>query len=268
MKLKTALSIAGSDSSGGAGIQADLKTMIANGVYGMTAITALTAQNTTGVTAIMEVTPQFLAQQIDAVFTDIRPDAVKIGMVSDSALIDVIAERLRFYKAENIVVDPVMVATSGSALMKTDAVKTLIEKLLPLCTVVTPNIPEAEVLSGLKIETVEDMEKAAQTIHERYHCAVLVKGGHFINDANDLLCADGRMTWFHGTRIDNPNTHGTGCTLSSAIASCLARGFDLKESITHAKKYLSGALSSMLDLGKGAGPMDHGYTLAKGMKRN
>ena len=152
--------------------------------------------------------------------------------------------------------------------MKTDAVKTLIEKLLPLCTVVTPNIPEAEVLSGLKIETVEDMEKAAQTIHERYHCAVLVKGGHFINDANDLLCADGRMTWFHGTRIDNPNTHGTGCTLSSAIASCLARGFDLKESITHAKKYLSGALSSMLDLGKGAGPMDHGYTLAKGMNRN
>ena len=152
--------------------------------------------------------------------------------------------------------------------MKTDAVKTLIEKLLPLCTVVTPNIPEAEVLSGLKIKTVEDMEKAAQTIHERYHCAVLVKGGHFINDANDLLCADVRMTWFHGTRIDNPNTHGTGCTLSSAIASCLARGFDLKESITHAKKYLSGALSSMLDLGKGAGPMDHGYTLAKGMNRN
>ena len=152
--------------------------------------------------------------------------------------------------------------------MKTDAVETLIEKLLPLCTVVTPNIPEAEVLSGLKIETVEDMEKAAQTIHERYHCAVLVKGGHFINDANDLLCADGRMTWFHGTRIDNPNTHGTGCTLSSAIASCLARGLDLNESIRHAKKYLSGALSSMLDLGKGAGPMDHGYTLAKGMNRN
>ena len=261
MKRKTAFNIAGSDSSQGAGIQADLKTMIANGVYGMSAITALTAQNTTGVAAIMEVTPQFLAQQIDAVFTDIRPDAVKIGMVSDSSLINVIAERLCFYKAENIVVDPVMVATSGSALMKTDAVETLIKKLLPLCTVVTPNIPEAEVLSGMKIENVEDMEKTAMTIHDHYHCAVLVKGGHFINDANDLLCDDAEMTWFYGTRIDNPNIHGTGCTLSSAIASFLAKGYDLKESIRNAKEYLSGALSSMLDLGQGAGPMDHGYTL-------
>ena len=263
MKLKTALSIAGSDSSGGAGIQADLKTMIANGVYGMSAITALTAQNTTGVTAIMEVTPEFLGQQIDAVFTDIRPDAIKIGMVSDSALIDVIAERLTFYQAENIVVDPVMVATSGSSLMKTDAIETLVEKLLPLWTLVTPNIPEAEVLAEMKIENQEDMEHAAKVIHDRYHCAVLVKGGHFINDANDLLCADEKMTWFHGTRIDNPNTHGTGCTLSSAIASNLAKGYDLYESIAKAKEYLSGALSSMLDLGQGAGPMDHGYTLNK-----
>ena len=259
--MKTALSIAGSDSCGGAGIQADIKTMTMNGVYAMTAVTALTAQNTTGVTAIMEATPEFLRQQIDAVFTDIFPDAVKIGMVASSGLIEAIAERLRFYGARNIVVDPVMIATSGSALIKTGAVETLMKELLPVASVVTPNISEAEVLSGMKIEDAAGMEKAAEAINKAFGCAVLLKGGHSVNDANDLLFADGETVWFNGRRIDNPNTHGTGCTLSSAIASNLAKGFDLKSSIKRAKDYISGALSAMLDLGSGSGPMQHNFDL-------
>ena len=259
--MKTALTIAGSDCSGGAGIQADMKTMTMNGVYAMSAITALTAQNTTGVRAIQESTPDFLKQQIDAVFEDIYPDAVKIGMVASSELIRVIADRLRFYDAKNVVIDPVMVATSGSALMKNDAVQTLIEELLPLAILVTPNIPEAQVLSGLTIETKEDMVTAAKQIGDSYHCAVLLKGGHSINDANDLLYANGESRWFEGKRIDNPNTHGTGCTLSSAIASNLAKGFTLAESVQRAKDYISGALAAMLDLGKGSGPMNHLFDL-------
>ena len=261
MKMKTALTIAGSDCSGGAGIQADMKTMTMNGVYAMSAITALTAQNTTGVRAIQESTPDFLKQQLDAVFEDIYPDAVKIGMVASSELIRVIADRLRYYNAKNVVVDPVMVATSGSALMKNDAVKTLVEELLPISTLVTPNIPEAQVLSGLTIESKEDMVTAAKQIGDNYHCAVLLKGGHSINDANDLLYANGELVWFEGKRIDNPNTHGTGCTLSSAIASNLAKGFTLTESIQRAKDYISGALSAMLDLGYGSGPMNHAFDL-------
>ena len=261
MKMKTALTIAGSDSSGGAGIQADIKTMTMNGVYAMSAITALTAQNTTGVRAIQESTPEFLKQQIDAVFEDIYPDAVKIGMVASSDLICVIADALRCHDAKNIVVDPVMVATSGSALMKTDVVQTLIEKLLPLATLVTPNIPEARVLSGMEIQTQEDMHAAAQKIGDSYGCAVLLKGGHRINDANDLLYAHGDFVWFAGKRIENPNTHGTGCTLSSAIASNLAKGFCLTESVKKAKDYISGALAAMLDLGQGSGPMDHAFAL-------
>ena len=261
MKMKTALTIAGSDCSGGAGIQADLKTMTMNGVYAMSAITALTAQNTTGVRAIQESTPDFLKQQLDAIFEDIYPDAVKIGMVASSELIHVIADRLRHYEAINIVVDPVMVATSGSALMKNDAVQTLIEELLPISTLVTPNIPEAQVLSGLNIETKEDMIIAAKHIGDNYHCAVLLKGGHSINDANDLLYANGELHWFEGKRIDNPNTHGTGCTLSSAIASNLAKGYALSESVQRAKDYISGALAAMLDLGEGSGPMNHAFDL-------
>ena len=257
----TALTIAGSDCSGGAGIQADLKTMTMNGVYAMSAITALTAQNTTGVRAIQESTPDFLKQQIDAVFEDIYPDAVKIGVVASSELIRVIADRLRHYEAKNIVVDPVMVATSGSALIKSDAVQTLIDKLLPISTLVTPNIPEAQVLSGLSIETKEDMIIAARHIGDNYHCAVLLKGGHSINDANDLLYANGELHWFEGKRIDNPNTHGTGCTLSSAIASNLAKGYALSESVQRAKDYISGALAAMLDLGEGSGPMNHAFDL-------
>ncbi|MGI5946407.1 MAG: bifunctional hydroxymethylpyrimidine kinase/phosphomethylpyrimidine kinase [Lachnospiraceae bacterium] len=259
--MNTVLSIAGSDCSGGAGIQADLKTMTMNGVYAMSAITALTAQNTTGVDGILEVPPEFLKKQLDMIFTDIFPDAVKIGMVASSQLIEVIAERLLFYGAKNIVVDPVMVATSGSRLMESEAVLSLKNRLLPLAAVITPNIPEAEVLSGMAISNEHQMEKAARIISQDSGCAVLLKGGHLINDANDLLFADDNCKWFFGKRIQNPNTHGTGCTLSSAIASNLAKGYDLETSVSNAKAYLSGALSAMLDLGKGRGPMDHGYTL-------
>ena len=259
--MRTALTIAGSDSSGGAGIQADIKTMTANGVFAMSAITALTAQNTTGVSGIMEVSPEFLKQQIDSIFTDIRPDAVKIGMVSSAELIIVIAEKLTEYHAENIVVDPVMVATSGAKLISDDAIETLKERLLPMADVLTPNIPEAEVLSGMEVRTEEDMIKAAEKISENYHCAVLLKGGHQLNDANDLLYRNGSYRWFYGKRIDNPNTHGTGCTLSSAIASNLAKGFDMDTSVERAKAYISGALGAMLDLGKGSGPMNHAFDI-------
>ena len=259
--MKTALTIAGSDSCGGAGIQADIKTMTANGVYAMSAVTALTAQNTTGVTGIMDVTPEFLKEQLDNIFTDIRPDAVKIGMVSSGGLITAIAEKLDEYQAGNIVLDPVMVATSGARLISEDAIAVLKEKLLPLASVITPNIPEAEVLSGMVITDEEGMVKAAEKISSEYGCAVLCKGGHSINDANDLLVCGGRSVWFRGKRIDNPNTHGTGCTLSSAIASNLAKGFDLETSVGRAKDYISGALAAMLDLGRGSGPMDHGFAI-------
>ena len=259
--MKTALTIAGSDSSGGAGIQADMKTMTANGVYAMSAVTALTAQNTTGVTGIFETTPDFLAKQLDAVFTDIFPDAVKIGMVSSAELIEVIAEKLRFYGAKNIVVDPVMVATSGSKLLRDDAVKALTEQLLPMADLLTPNIPEAEILSGRSISDAAGMEAAARYISETYHCSVLCKGGHQVHDADDLLWRNGSGKWFRGRRIQNPNTHGTGCTLSSAIASNLAKGYDLDTSVERAKAYISGALSAMLDLGHGSGPMDHMFAL-------
>ncbi|XCP83682.1 bifunctional hydroxymethylpyrimidine kinase/phosphomethylpyrimidine kinase [Roseburia hominis] len=259
--MRTALTIAGSDCSGGAGIQADLKTMLANGVYGMSAITALTAQNTMGVTGIMEVTPEFLKEQLDNIFTDIYPDAVKIGMVPSAELIRAISEKLREYGAKNIVVDPVMAATSGSRLISDDAVETLKQELLPLATVLTPNIPEAEVLSGLPVRSAEDMIAAAGKISTTYHCAVLCKGGHQLSTANDLLYIQGSYKWFYGKRIENPNTHGTGCTLSSAIASDLAKGMELERAVEKAKDYISGALGAMLDLGKGSGPMDHGFGL-------
>lgn len=261
--MNTALTIAGSDSSGGAGIQADLKTMLANHVYGMSAITALTAQNTTGVTDIMEVTPEFLAEQLDSIFTDIKPDAVKTGMVSSSQLIDIIADKLREYKAVNIVVDPVMVATSGAKLICDDAMETLKKKLLTLATVITPNIPEGEVLADMKITSKEDMVTAAEKISNTYGCSVLLKGGHSLNDANDLLVEQGKEpVWFMGRRIANTNTHGTGCTLSSAIASNLAKGKSLEEAVKGAKNYISGALAAGLDMGKGSGPMDHGFDIA------
>ena len=259
--MRTAVTIAGSDSSGGAGIQADIKTMMANGVYAMSAITALTAQNTTGVTSILNATPEFLGQELDAIFTDIYPNALKIGMVSEGGLIRTIAAKPRQYEAKNIVVDPVMVATSGARLISEEAVETLKKELFPLACILTPNIPETEVLTGMEVKTTEDMIEAAKRISEEYHCAVLCKGGHQLNDANDLLYADGTYRWFNGKRINNPNTHGTGCTLSSAIASNLAKGFSLEESVERAKDYISGALAAMLDLGKGSGPMDHGFAI-------
>lgn len=261
--MKTALTIAGSDSCGGAGIQADIKTMTVNGVYAMSAVTALTAQNTTGVTSIMEATPEFLGDQLDAIFTDIFPDAVKIGMVSSKELIRVIAEKLKQYGAEQIVLDPVMVATSGAKLISDDAVEALKSELIPLASVITPNIPEAEVLSGMKITSPEAMEAAAEKIYREFGCAVLMKGGHQQNDANDYLYGDKGGTWFYGKRIDNPNTHGTGCTLSSAIAANLAKGLCLSEAVDRAKTYLSGALAAMLDLGRGSGPMNHAFAIGE-----
>lgn len=259
--MKTALTIAGSDSCGGAGIQADIKTMTANGVYAMSAITALTAQNTTGVTAIMEATPAFLKEQLADVIEDIWPDAVKIGMVSSSGLIEVIADTIEKYQLKNVVVDTVMVATSGAKLISDDAIATLKERLIPLAMVITPNIPEAEVLADMRITCPEDMITAAQKISQRYGCAVLCKGGHNMNDANDLLYRNGDFKWFYGKRIDNPNTHGTGCTLSSAIASNLAKGMELDEAVECAKRYICGALAAKLNLGKGSGPMNHAFAI-------
>lgn len=257
--MKKVLTIAGSDCSGGAGIQADLKTMLANGVYGMSVITALTAQNTTGVYDVLESSPEFVAKQIDCVFEDIRPDAVKIGMVSNTDIIDSIAKKLKEYNAQNIVCDPVMVATSGSSLMKNDAVHALINQLMPLATLITPNISEAEVLSGLNIETKDDMLKAAEKISEITSAAILIKGGHLTDCADDLLYENGNIHWFSGKRVDNPNTHGTGCTLSSAIACNLAKGCNLAQAVQNAKDYITGALNAQLDLGKGSGPLEHGF---------
>ena len=277
--LPPVLTVAGSDSSGGAGIQADLKTMMANGVFGMSAITSLTAQNTTGVRAVQNADPAILADQIDAVFEDIPPMAVKIGMVSSVALIETIADRLTAHQARNIVLDPVMVATSGAKLIDDDAVAALTTRLFPLATVITPNMPETEALLAQAmqertseddtesarllsegIRTEADMETAGRTLAKHFGCAVLVKGGHGIKDANDVLVEpDGTATWFASPRIDNPNTHGTGCTLSSAIASHLALGETLPQAVRSAKEYLTGALAEQLDLGHGAGPMDHAW---------
>ena len=256
--MKSVLTIAGSDSSGGAGIQADIKTIAAHGLFAQSAITALTAQNTTGVYGVHDVPPDFVAPQIDVVFDDIRPDAVKIGMVSSSGIVGAIAEALVRNKAINIVVDPVMVATSGSELASSDAVVALREKLIPLATVITPNMPEAEALFGARIATRADQEQAACEIAQATGVAVLVKGGHGENDANDVLGhPDGETTWFEGERIDNPNTHGTGCTLSSAIACGLAQGLTLVDSIAQAKRYITGALAAQLNLGRGSGPLNH-----------
>ncbi len=262
MSVHAALTIAGSDSSGGAGIQADIKTMITNGVYAMSAITALTAQNTTGVRSVMEVPPEFLGDQLDAVFEDIYPEAVKIGMVSSKELIQVIGEKLRFYQAKNVVVDPVMVASSGSSLMKNNGAEMMIKELFPLASLITPNIPEAESLSGCEIKNKQDMEAAAEKLSDLGAEAVLLKGGHSISDADDLLCVEGQKIWIRGRRIHNPNTHGTGCTLSSAIASNLAKGMEMEEAVRKAKEYISKALEAGLDLGKGSGPLDHAFYMA------
>ena len=255
--MKTVLTIAGSDCSGGAGIQADIKTMIMNGVYAMSVITALTAQNTTGVFGIQETPIEFVDQQMDCVFQDIFPDAVKIGMLSSPEIMHHVAAGLQKYEARHIVLDPVMVSTSGHRLMQKEAEETLQKELFPLAEVITPNIPEAEVLTGLKITDADSMELAAKAISNEFHISVLLKGGHRVEDANDLLYTDGKTQWLKGERIDNPNTHGTGCTLSSAIASNLAKGYDLTDSVIRAKSYLTDALRADLNLGKGSGPLDH-----------
>ena len=255
--MKTVLTIAGSDCSGGAGIQADIKTMIMNGVYAMSVITALTAQNTTGVFGIQETPVEFVDQQMDCVFQDIFPDAVKIGMLSSPEIMHHVAAGLQKYEARHIVLDPVMVSTSGHRLMQKEAEETLQKELFPLAEVITPNIPEAEVLTGLKITDADSMELDAKAISNEFHISVLLKGGHRVEDANDLLYTDGKTQWLKGERIDNPNTHGTGCTLSSAIASNLAKGYDLTDSVIRAKSYLTDALRADLNLGKGSGPLDH-----------
>jgi len=260
MKRKAVLTIAGSDSSGGAGIQADLKTMLACGVYGMSAVTALTAQNTQGVTAIMEASPEFLQAELDAVFSDIPPEAVKIGMVASVPLIETIAEALKKYEAKHVVVDPVMVATSGARLINEDAVATL-EKLFALAEIITPNLPELSLLVGREITTRAEMKEAAKELHQRYGCAVLAKGGHLTEGADDYLVLEWGGFWLKSSRIDTTNTHGTGCTLSSAIASYLALGQPLDDAVPNAKDYLTGALSAGLDLGQGCGPMDHGWRI-------
>lgn len=259
--MKTALTIAGSDSSGGAGIQADIKTMTLNGVYASSCITAITAQNTQGVRSVQEVDPDILRDQLDMVFEDIFPDAVKIGMVSSKTLIQVIAEALSRHKARKIVLDPVMVATSGARLMEEAALESLVKDLLPLADLITPNIPEGEILAGQEIKSSQDMEKMAKKIGEDYGVAVLLKGGHQISTANDLLYDGEGLTWFYGERVDNPNTHGTGCTLSSAIAANLAKGLSMEEAVKEAKTYITGCLRAGLDLGHGSGPLDHAYKL-------
>lgn len=264
LEMKKALTIAGSDSSGGAGIQADIKTMCSLGVYAMSAITALTAQNTITVAGIQETAPEFLTLQLDCIFNDIVPDAVKTGMVSSEKLIRIIAEKLNEYKAKNIVVDPVMVSTSGARLIEENAVSSIKELLFPIAAVITPNIPETEIISGIKISGKEDMEKAAEFIGKRYGCSVLCKGGHMIETASDVLYTEGKICWYKGEKIDNPNTHGTGCTLSSAISSYLALGENLENAVFKAKKYLTGVLNAGLDLGKGSGPLAHNYRIAEG----
>ncbi len=266
--MKVVLTIAGSDSSGGAGIQADIKTITCCGAYAESAVTALTAQNTTGVKSIMESTPQFLADQLDCVFSDIVPDSVKIGMVSNVELIDVIAQKLKFYNARNVVLDPVLSATTGSKLIAGQAVSDLKTKLFPLCTLVTPNIPEAATITGVQIESREQMIEAGTKFCNDFGVAVLIKGGHSVNDASDLLCVPGKTPkWFTARRIENPNTHGTGCTLSSALATFLAKGETLEQAVGSAKNYISAAINARLNLGKGSGPLMHNFAIAQNAEK-
>jgi len=255
--MKVVLSVAGSDSSGGAGIQADLKTMTAHGVYAMTAITAMTAQNTTGVRAVFESPTEFLEQQIEACLSDIPVDALKIGMLPCGEQVRVVVNKINEYGIKNVVIDPVMISSSGKRLMKEEACQMMEEMLFPLATVVTPNIPEAECLGNMKISNTYDMGEAARYLSNKYGCAVLIKGGHSTGDAVDVLCENGEICVFCGLRLENKNTHGTGCTLSSAIASNLAKGKPLKEAIRLAKEYVFRAINDGMKLGKGAGPLNH-----------
>lgn len=266
--MKKVLSIAGSDCSGGAGIQADIKTITVHKMYAMSAITALTAQNTTGVFSVMDATPQFVEQQLDCIFTDIFPNAIKIGMVSNIDIINVIAKKLREYRPRNVVIDPVMISTSGSKLLQEEAIEALVQNLLPLADVITPNLPEAETLCGYLIKDKDGMQKAAVDINKHIHTNVLIKGGHLIDTSDDLLFLATNMHWYEGKRINNPNTHGTGCTLSSAIACNLAAGKSLEESVRSAKEYVTGALKDELDIGRGSGPLNHCYNMIPQVRSN
>ncbi|PXV96116.1 hydroxymethylpyrimidine/phosphomethylpyrimidine kinase [Lachnotalea glycerini] len=262
--MKKVLTIAGSDCSGGAGIQADIKTMSAHGIYAMSVITALTAQNTMGVYEIFKLPKEFVARQMDCIFTDISPDAVKIGMVLSADIIEAIVYKLKKYNAKNIVLDTVMVSTSNDMLIDGNSMKQFMEELMPLASLITPNVPEAEVLSGIEIKTSKDVIAAATLISKRYKGAILIKGGHLHGNAKDLLYRNGEIKWFESERINNPNTHGTGCTLSSAIACGLAKGYNIEQSVKEAKDYITGAIRAGLNLGKGNGPLNHCYEVSSG----
>ena len=267
--MKKVLTIAGSDSCGGAGIQADLKSFSANGVYGMSVITAVTAQNTMGVFAVQDLDEEIIKAQIDAIFTDIVVDAVKIGMVSKISTIDAISEKLELYKPKNLVLDPVMISKSGFSLLKPESKKALIKKLIPLATLITPNVPEAEeILKEVNseitsIETVDHMESAAKELYKLGCKNVLLKGGHMQGDAIDVLYDGSEIVHFYSERIHTKNTHGTGCTLSSAIAANLALGFSMKDAIKNSKEYITIGIKHSLDIGHGVGPTNHFYELYK-----
>ena len=263
--MKKILSIAGSDCSGGAGIQADLKTFSAHGLFGMSVIVSIVAENTSRVIDVQDVTTDMIEKQMDAVFEDIEVDAVKIGMLSTSDCMRATAKKLQLYSPQNIVVDPVMYAKNGCALMNPDAVDTLVEVILPFADVLTPNIPEAERIAGMKISNIKDMEKAADLIHKMGCKNVLVKGGHATGDAIDVLFDGKEYFYFSTSRIDTKNTHGTGCTYSSAIASNLALGYTLQKSVEKSKQYITAAIEHAVNLGigKGHGPTHHFYDLYK-----
>lgn len=263
--MKKLLTVAGSDSSGGAGVQADLKTFAALGTYGMSCICALTAQNTKGVTMVVNTPEEMVTAQLHAVYDDIYPDAVKTGMLSTPGIVSAVADFIKNHKGPPLVVDPVMVATTGAVLLEEKAVELYKKELLPEATLVTPNIPEAEFLSGIKIKTVEDMEKAAKELMKYGSQAVLVKGGHRVMEALDVLY-DGKQVYrFPGKRIDTENTHGTGCTLSAALAVMLAEGMEIPQAVEQAKKYVTGAIEAAKDnkIGHGYGPVHHFWFYGK-----
>ena len=259
--IKKALTIAGSDCSGGAGIQADLKTFAAHGVYGMSVITSVVAENTVRVLSTQDIAPELIERQIDAVFEDIGADAVKIGMLPKSASMEAVARKLKQYKPRNVVIDPVMVSTSGTPLMRQDAMQALIQRILPLADLLTPNIPEAEIMTGIQISTPADMEDAAKRIASLGPAAVLLKGGHAAGDADDVLYDGKQFLHFHAERIQTKNTHGTGCTYSSAIGASLALGLPLADAVARAKEYVTTAIRHALELGSGHGPTHHFYNL-------
>ncbi len=260
-QVKSVLTIAGSDCSGGAGIQADIKTITAHRLYATSVITALTAQNTTGVYDIEAVNKDFFNSQLKCVFEDIFPDAVKIGMLANESLIEVLIDNLKKYKPRNIVLDPVMVSTSEHRLLSEKAIKLLENELIPLTHLITPNLQEAQLLSKINIQEKEDMLRAAELIMKDYKGSVLIKGGHSILDSDDLLVTCDYVNWYKSEKINNNNTHGTGCTLSSAIACNLASEYALIDAVKEAKKYIKGAILYQLDMGKGNGPLYHAYNI-------